>query len=160
MTAPHRVEIMHRELTDADREAIAHWRYSGDLALYSPGSNAHLLRTPDHVALRAPADPLIGYGTAGADARVPGGLYEGHQVVDVGLGLRPDLVGAGLGADALRTVIAWVRETTECSHVRATVAAENPRATALVLRAGFSESYRFTRPRDGRAFVQYLRSED
>ena len=149
------VGIVHSELTDTDRDAIARWRYEGDLALYSPGEGAHQLRAPDHVALRSPADPLLGYGTAGVEARVPGGLYEGRLVLDVGLGLRPDLVGAGLGADALRVVIAWVRATRETSHVRATVAAENRRATALVLRAGFSASHQFTRPEDGRAFVQY-----
>lgn len=149
------VGIVHSDLTDADREAIARWRYGGDLALYSPGEGAHQLRAPDHVALRTPTDPLLGYGTAGVEARVPGGLYEGELVVDLGLGLRPDLVGAGLGAEALRAVIVWVRATRETSHVRATVAAENRRATALVLRAGFSASHQFTRPRDGRAFVQY-----
>lgn len=155
MTESRTVGIVHSDLTDADREAIASWRYGGDLALYSPGEGAHQLRAPEHVALRTTTDPLIGYGTAGVEARVPGGLYEGRQVVDVGLGLRPDLVGAGLGAEALRAVIAWVRSTREASHVRATVAAENHRATALVVRAGFSASHQFTRPRDARAFVQY-----
>ncbi|MCR9161660.1 MAG: GNAT family N-acetyltransferase [Nannocystaceae bacterium] len=148
--------IVLRPLTDADRQSIARWRYPGDLAIYDPGPGAFDLRAPDHVALASDGD-LVGYATLGTDAQVPGGDYgDSPGVLDVGLGIRPDLVGAGLGRRALTALL---REPLgrRVERFRVTVAAANPRATALVVRLGFEATHRFQRPSDGRAFVQYER---
>jgi len=152
---------MVRPLTDADRTAIAQWRYGGELSLYSPGEGAAELRAPDHVALASPEGELLGYGTLGLEAQVPGGAYgDSTDALDLGLGLRPDLVGHGLGADALAAVIAHARQHGGTTRFRATVASANGRATALVMHAGFEAAHRFTRSRDGREFVQYVRAFD
>ena len=98
--------VVIRSLTDADRTAISKWRYPGDLAIYDPGRSAFDLTEPDHVALASINGALLGYGTLGTDARVPGGRYDpGDETVDVGLGLRPDLVGAGYGTPALLALL-------------------------------------------------------
>lgn len=150
--------IVARPLCDADREAIATWRYPGALAIYDPGPDAFALREPEHFAVGRADGELIGYATLGEQARVPGGAYElTPSVVDIGMGLRPDLVGEGLGATALLVVIeeAWRRLSP--SRIRATVAAANGRATALVTHLGFQQSHRFHRSSDGREFLQYER---
>ena len=155
-------DIIIRPLTDTDRAAIAAWRYPGDLAIYSPGRDAFDLVEPDHVALVSTGDStdgaLLGYGTLGDEAQVPGGRYDGADlVVDLGLGLHPDRVGAGYGGRALLALIAHARERFGATGLRATVAAPNHRATRLVEGLGFRPTHRFRRARDGREFVQYER---
>lgn len=144
-------------MTDADRAEIAGWRYGGELSIYDPGAGAAELRAPDHVALASMQDELLGYGTLGAEAQVPGGLYpEDPGVLDLGLGMRPELVGCGLGSAALAAVMDHGASRL-VKRFRVTVASANLRATALVRHAGFRLTHRFERARDGRAFVQYER---
>lgn len=147
-----------RELDDADRHAIARWRYEGALAIYEPRDDAHLLRAPDHVGLVVNDGALLGYGTLGPEARVPGGLYDDAQHLDLGLGLDPALVGRGYGHACMLALMAHARRERGTRCFRATVALVNPRATALVLAAGFVETHRFERDRDGRVFAQYARA--
>lgn len=152
------LKIVTRKLTDADRESISCWHYGGDLGVYDPRSGAVELRDPDHVALALHDGVLLGYGTLGLEAQVPGGTYAGGQdVLDLGIGLRPDLVGQGHGSDVLRALMKEAQRRFTASRYRVTVASANPRATALVMRLGFTPSHRFQRKRDGREFVQYER---
>ena len=149
---------MARPLSDEDRQAIAGWHYAGALTIYDPGQDAFALREPEHFALVDGEGALMGYATLGEQARVPGGTYESNPgVLDLGMGLRPDWVGRGLGARALGVVIAEASRRMSPSRIRATVAAVNGRATALVTHLGFQASHRFQRERDGREFVQYER---
>ncbi|MEM7159918.1 MAG: hypothetical protein AAF799_44170 [Myxococcota bacterium] len=153
-------EFSVRPLTDDDRRAIATWSYPGALKIYDPGAGAAELRAPDHVALSTPGGELLGYGTFGVEARVPGGRYDDaddDEVVDVGIGLRPDLVGTGAGAGALLALLRAPR-LQSAARVRATVATVNGRATAFVLGQGFSATHVFVRERDGRSFTQYEQS--
>ncbi len=48
---------------------------------------------------------LAGFCCYGQDAQVPGGDYAA-PAIDVGLGMRPDLVGQGLGDEFLRSILA------------------------------------------------------
>ncbi len=150
--------IVARALSDADREAISGWHYPEALAIYDPGPGAHELREPEHFALAWPDGELIGYATLGEQAQVPGGSYAADSgTTDLGMGLRPDLVGRGLGATALLAVIDEAVRRTPTARLRVTVAESNARATALVTHAGFQASHHFTRGRDGRGFIQYER---
>lgn len=150
--------VIVRALHDEDRNEIAQWHYPGDLAIYDPGPGAADLRAPDHVALASPYGELVGYGTFGRQAQVPGGAYPVvSAAVDLGLGLRPDLVGMGYGADALFALIEEGKRRLAPARFRVTVASANARATALVERAGFRRAHRFERPTDEREFVQYER---
>ena len=101
---------------------------------------------------------MLGYGTMGSEARVPGGAYRGSdEILDLGLGLHPDLVGHGQGAQALLALIEHGLRTRVPCRVRVTIAIANKRATRLVMRLGFRETHRFHRPTDRRRFVQYER---
>lgn len=156
--SPVESTVVIRPLTEEDRAEIARWHYGGELSIYDPGVGATELRAPDHVAFAAPDEGLIGYGTLGAEARVRGGDYrDTTKIVDLGIGLRPVLVGKGRGAEALRVLIAYAEQQHASGRCRATVASANGRATALVVRLGFRPTHRFERPGDGRAFVQYER---
>ena len=149
-------DVAVRPLSDADRQRIATWQYDGDLTLYDPGPAAVEMRGSDHVALVISDGTLVGYGTVGSEAQVPGGTYpEAGDVVDIGIGLLPALVGKGYGGRAVLALMADVERRFSPSQFRVTVAAANGRATALVLREGFRPTHRFARASDGREFVQY-----
>lgn len=155
-SVPDRVLV--RELTDADRAEIATWRYPSELSIYDPGDGAAALRSPDHVAFTDEHGVLLGYGTLGAEARVPGGCYDVDEAtVDVGIGLKPDRVGHRLGRPALEALADHACRLQSAHRLRATVAASNPRATAFVRAMGFEEVRRFVRARDERAFIIYIR---
>lgn len=154
----HEKDLRIRELRDEDRDDIAGWTYPGDLQIYNPGPDALALRPPDHVALVDANGALVGYGSLGSEAQVPGGTYpDDNSTVDLGIGLRPSLVGQGHGASALEALAAEACAGGSVLRLRVTVAAENRRASALVAKLGFRATHRFTRGRDGRAFVQYER---
>jgi RimJ/RimL family protein N-acetyltransferase len=158
VSSRHERKVVLRSLTDEDRAAIAGWHYPAELAVYDPGRGALDYRGPDYVALTFLDGALMGYGTFGPEARVPGGVYtDDPEVLDVGLGLRPDLVGCGLGGHGLSALLADARARLPIRRVRATVASANLRATALVQRLGFTATHRFRRPSDGREFIQYER---
>jgi|GEM_PF-312420 len=159
MTEPMIESIRIRNLDEADREAIATWRYPGALSIYDPGCSADQLRAPDHVALSSADGALLGYGTFGAEGRVAGGRYD-ETALDVGMGLRPDWVGRGLGPAALSRLISYARLQRGAERLRATVADANPRAGALVRDLGFVPAHRFARAADRRAFTQFEHDED
>ncbi len=102
---------------------------------------------------------FVGYCCFGAEARVTGGDYPDDlpSVVDVGFGLRPGLTGQGLGHRFLGAILRTAEETFSPRHYRATILEFNARSQRTFARHGFEQTGRFTRPRDGRVFVQVTR---
>jgi RimJ/RimL family protein N-acetyltransferase len=82
-----------RPLTETDAAAIATWRYPGRYATYDVGEVVTHER--GFWAIEHEAD-LVGYCCFGHEARVPG-VVEEEGILDVGYGIRPDLMGQGLG---------------------------------------------------------------
>ena len=87
------------------------------------------------------AGALVGFACFGTDARVPGFAYD-DDALDVGVGLRPDLVGRGHGVAFVRAVL----ELRSPAAYRVTVAAFNARALRLCAALGFREVARFDGP--------------
>ena len=131
------------DLSPADREPLLNPRYRYHQVLDGSGN-------------------LIGYCCYGADARVPGGEYTGsdHDFLDVGVGLHPDLVGRGLGADFVGAVLAYGQEHFHPANFRVTVADFNQRSLKTFRKLGFRESYHFRRKPDGMPFTQLERSHN
>jgi [ribosomal protein S18]-alanine N-acetyltransferase len=128
-------------------DVIATWRYEGQHSIYDgdPSDVESILR-PEY-AYQAVTDEngvLIGFCNFGKDARVPGYAYS-DDAIDVGVGLRPDLVGRGLGVRLMRTVLDFARRRYGKARVRVTIAAFNLRAQRLGLAIGFHEEARFVR---------------
>jgi RimJ/RimL family protein N-acetyltransferase len=67
---------------------------------------------------------------------VPGGDYS-TPALDIGLGVRPDLTGRGLGFDYVNAVIDFAYRTYTPDRLRVTIAAFNARARRVWERAGF-----------------------
>jgi RimJ/RimL family protein N-acetyltransferase len=131
----------------AAAEAIASWRYEGQYARYDgdPEGIETLLRPDYRVhAVRDEAAELVGFCSFGEDGRVAGYEYQ-DDALDVGLGMRPDLVGRGLGIDFTRAVLDFAQHEYSAGAFRVTIAAFNRRARRLCLALGFRETARFLR---------------
>ena len=124
-----------RDLTADDLADIASWSYDGPWSVYD--STGPLDPAMGYWAV-ADGDRLVGFACLGADARVPG-LAEADGVLDVGVGLRPDLVGQGLGPAFAEVVLAFAAARGR-PRLRAVVQDWNARSLRLLERLGFART--------------------
>lgn len=132
MTAAMRV----RDLTPADLDDIAGWRYDDRWAVYD--SDGRLDPAMGYWAVvedEGTTERLVGFVCLGEDARVAG-LSEVDGTLDVGVGMRPDLVGQGRGAAFAATALDHAA-TRGARRLRAVVQDWNQRSLRLVERLGF-----------------------
>lgn len=88
---------------------------------------------------------LVGFRSFGPDGRVPGWEYD-DSALDTGGGLHPDLVGQGLGREAIRAGLAHGRTRFAPPAFRMTVARFNLRALRVVESLGFARAGHFQAP--------------
>jgi RimJ/RimL family protein N-acetyltransferase len=143
-------------MTEVDARAIVGWRYDGPYAGYDcppeeAAATVRLMLDPAsrYFAIRDAIGDLVGYCCFGAEARVPGGDYADVSALDVGLSLRPDLTGRGLGAAFVAAIVWFARERLRSRHLRLTVAAWNRRAIRVYEQAGFCTVHTFTHDSPG-----------
>ena len=100
-----------------------------------------------YVAADLPPGDLAGFFCFGTAAQVPGGrfcgVYDDVETLDVGLGLRPDLTGRGLGLSFVRAGLDSATERFGPAALRLTVAVFNRRAVTVYERAGFQPIRQF-----------------
>src|ERR671920_2150163 len=133
-----------KPITLSDARAISRWRYEEPYSIYDgdPTSVDALLqpRFAYHSVYDERGD-LTGYFCFGEDAQVASGrrlgVYEVEPALDIGLGMRPDLTGQGLGEAFLLAGLRFARETYAPQAFRLTVATFNRRAIRVYERAGF-----------------------
>jgi ribosomal-protein-alanine N-acetyltransferase len=126
-----------RPLTDLECELIAGWRYPGRYATYE-------FDHPPSAALGYHAvvdehDALIGYCCFGAEARVPG-VDATTDVIDVGYGMAPELMGHGRGRAFVDAIVGFASRTYGPAHLRALVLDWNHRSRRTLEHAGFAET--------------------
>lgn len=119
-------------------EEIAGWRYLPPYDIYDgePSEADMMTRTESRYCAVLDDERLVGFCCLGGEARVPG-LRERDGVLDVGAGLRPDLIGRGLGARFLTAVMDYAWTEDPRAVLRACIAAFNLRAQRAVLFIGF-----------------------
>ena len=124
-----------RPFRQADAEQIAQWHYEGQYAFYDMEN--------DQDDLAELMDPLRWANTYYAVVDSEGslvGFFCFHQEglsLEIGLGMRPDLTGRGLGLSLLETGLEFARQCFSVRTWRLSVAAFNQRAIALYAKAGF-----------------------
>lgn len=125
-------------------EQICGWSYEGEYSFYDiPYSEEALKELTDgsYYAVTTGEAELIGFFCLGPHAQVPGGrlagLYGGEGVIDIGVGMRPDLVGRGGGSLFFEAVLQYTQDNFKPKQLRLSVAAFNRRAVALYAKAGF-----------------------
>lgn len=140
-------------MTESEARSIAAWQYEGEFSGYNAETDDDIEQTVRDFLNPAFAyhavwhddHGLAGFCCYGEDAQVPGGDYA-DDALDIGLGLRPDLVGRGLGVAFLRAVLEHARTTRAEVPYRATTAAFNFRSRRLFEGAGFVEQQVFSVP--------------
>ena len=137
--------LIIRPITYAEAIVASTWRYPGPYAIYDsePSDHQRFLLPEYRYHAILDGDDLIGYCCFGPDARVPGGSYP-DDALDVGAGMRPDLVGRGHGGGFLAAILHFAATTYAPGAFTATVAAFNHRALAACRSVGFLELSRFT----------------
>lgn len=137
---------------------ICTWRYPPPYDCYDmTDADPELLLQPEsgfHALLAG--DQLIGFRSFGPDGQVPGWDYD-DQVLDTGGGLRPQLVGQGLGRQAISAGLAFGRAQFARQAFRVTVATFNTRALRTVEHLGFQRVGQFSAAKDRRAFEVLIR---
>ena len=145
-----RMDCTFTPMTEMDARAVLAWQYRPPFAYYNNDPN-HLEKDirdwsdPEKAYFSIVCDQgaLIAYCCFGAEAQVPGGLYEGDGVIDVGAGMRPDLMGTDLAQAMLETVLVWAKSVFSPLQFRVTVATFNRRVIRLCSVAGFQPELRF-----------------
>lgn len=131
ITPPFRV----RALTADDGMDIATWRYPGPWSVYD---SVDAPRADDGFwAVEDASARLVGFCCFGQEARVPG-QPESAGVLDVGLGLRPEVTGQGYGSEFARTVVAYARTVAPDATLRCVVQEWNARSRRVAEAAGFA----------------------
>jgi ribosomal-protein-alanine N-acetyltransferase len=140
-----------RAMTAEDAEAIAAWHYPGPYAFYDWEQD------PDDLAeLLDPGEWGRRYFAADAAGELAGFfvLKPHDDGTEIGLGLRPDLTGQGLGARFLEAGLRFGG----AERYTLAVAAFNQRAITVYERAGFAVIARYVHRTNG-ADHDFLRME-
>jgi RimJ/RimL family protein N-acetyltransferase len=124
-----------RPLTPDDADAIASWKYPGRYATYDevgvPSAARSIWAVYDD-------GELIGSCCYGEAARVPG-VEEEEGIVDVGYGMRPDLMGRGLGRDFVGSILEFARDEFSPQRFRLVILDWNRRSRAAARSVGFEQ---------------------
>ncbi len=91
-------------------------------------------------------DELIGFFCTGTAAQVPSGSTVGayeERMVDIGLGMKPEMTGKGRGMDFFYFVMSTIRGLNGNGPLRLTVARFNQRAIHLYEKFGFVQKDQF-----------------
>jgi [ribosomal protein S18]-alanine N-acetyltransferase len=150
-----------KPFSEADFAEIVTWHYPAPYHIYNVADNIKArgeMLGGSYFAVHDERSSLTGLLCFGEAAQVSAGremgLYGKGKTLDVGLGLRPDLTGRGLGIELLALGIEFACERSSCldargkgyASLRLTVAAFNQRATKLYARAGFKHRATFVAP--------------
>lgn len=143
-------------MTQAEAEAVASWHYAPPFDFYdwtADGDDLDLLLSPERREGR-----FFSVHDGGELAGFFEYRREGDEVV-VGLGLRPELTGHGLGVRFVEAGLLFGRERLGAQAFRLTVAEFNRRARLVYERCGFSETRTFDHETNGGVwrFVEMVR---
>jgi RimJ/RimL family protein N-acetyltransferase len=125
--------VRTRELTVEEAERPLGWRYEGRLATYD--ARGPLGRGRGFFAVEDEGE-LVGYGCVGVEARVPG-VEEEPGTIDVGYGMRPDLVGQGRGRLFVGAVLDHVSARHPGARLRMSILEWNDRSRRVAEAHGF-----------------------
>jgi RimJ/RimL family protein N-acetyltransferase len=122
-----------RALTPEDAVDIAAWRYPGREATYDVGE----IVTPEDGFWAVEHDhALVGYCCFGHEARVPG-VSAQDGTLDVGYGMRPELVGQGVGRTFVAAILAFAVRRFEPDRLRLLILDWNERSQRVAEALGF-----------------------
>jgi [ribosomal protein S18]-alanine N-acetyltransferase len=148
------VSMEIQRLTEANAEAIATWRYTGRYSTY----DVREILTPSRGYWAVTSETeLVGYCCFGPEGRPPG-IDEEEGTLDVGYGIRPDLVGRGLGAAFVAAILDFGLAKFTPKRFRLLILGWNERSRRVAETLGFEqERMASSAERDFRVMVRPAR---
>jgi ribosomal-protein-alanine N-acetyltransferase len=148
---------------EQDVEEIASWAYDPPYSIYNLDvEDIPILLDAKrrYFTVSDESHRIIGFCCFGEQAKVDGGLYPENEpdVLDVGLGMHPSLVGKGKGRAFVDAILRFAHDEFRPIRFRVTIADFNVRSRVTFLRLGFAQVGEFIRPFDGMKFVQLERN--
>ncbi len=154
------MNFFFRTMTDEDAREVAGWHYESPYSFYDMDHDPD-----DQRELLDPRSRGDAYFTALDEKGGVVGFFSFRwtgAVIDVGLGLRPDLTGRGIGLSFVVAGLAFAegRFGRECP-LRLAVATFNTRAIRVYEQAGFSIRSRFMQATNGglHEFVEMIKDD-
>lgn len=139
-----------RPLRWRDALTISRWHYDGQYAYYDMNM---LPVVAIHTLLRLVGVTIYYAAFDGQHALIGFFSFVRHgETVEIGLALRPDLTGKGMGLEFVREGMAFARQTFQAARFSLTVATFNQRARRVYERAGFRPVRTFTASEKGRIY--------
>ncbi len=146
-----------------DIELMTSWHYPPPYDIYNlnhPPSEQEIADWLDpaihcHALVNGDGE-MLAFVTFGPDGQVGGGDYSA-DALDIGMGVRPDLTGQGLGRRFAQAVIKFAIATYQPSALRVTIAAFNQRAIRVWENLEFQPVQQFPSRFDQREFITFLR---
>lgn len=143
-------ELRFEQMTQDEAEEVADWRYEPPYDFYDAPSDEEDLvlllsaarRAGRTFAAKDGSGEMVGFLTYGRE----------DDAIVVGLGLRPDLTGHGLGGPFVAAGLDFARERFAPRRFRLSVAAFNQRAIKVYERAGFRRTREFHHETNGGVF--------
>jgi aminoglycoside 6'-N-acetyltransferase/ribosomal-protein-alanine N-acetyltransferase len=137
------------QATDETLAETARWRYEPPYDFYDGGQEP-ITHPERHFDAYDESGDLVGF------------YYFDHRgdVLEYGLGLRPDLTGRGLGPEFFRAGLEFGRERFRPARVVLAVAAFNERAIKVYERAGFEVTGRHVRTFERFGEVEFIDMEE
>lgn len=128
---------------------ILDWQYPAPYDCYNFNANSvredlcYLLdKRNAFFAILNQREKLEGYCSFGSDGRVPGGNYD-IEALDIGMGIKPDLVGRGRGKQYAQAVAMYGSKRYAAQHLRVTIKDFNKRAQKVWQYLGFEQVEEF-----------------
>lgn len=141
------MKLVIRPMRATDAVQIAQWHYDGEYAFYDMEND------PDDLAeLMDPQNwGSIYYAAVDAEDSLVGFFCFTQEgpTVELGLGMRPDLTGRGLGLGFLKAGLSFARQHFAVRTFRLSVATFNQRAIKLYAKAGFTPTRTYQQHTNG-----------
>lgn len=143
------------EWTEAHAGEVATWHYESPYDFYDLASDP-----ADAAAMRDPARREHHRAVLGESGLEAFWYFDWHgEIVEVGIGLRPDLTGRGLGEAFMRSQLEYAAESWQPDTFRLFVTVWNERAICLYERLGFREVGRESRSFEHFGEHEFIRME-
>lgn len=146
------MELNVKQMNYNEAKQISKWIYKEPYSIYSmDGSDNCIdeLLNGTYFSASDEENNLIGYYCFGESAQVPVGnqfgAYNCKDIIDIGLGINPNLCGQGLGLKFFNSGLDYARNNLSAKRFRLTVATFNQRAIKVYQKAGFEKSNSFER---------------
>lgn len=158
MPATSNLEIHYTPVDEASAREFLIWKYEAPYEIYNYKSEhfaqdlAYHLDPANNMYSMYRDNDLIGYCSFGQDAQVPGGDYS-EDALDIGLMIKPELTGQGLGTSFVANIIQQAREKYDPKKLRVTILETNLRAMRVWEKNDFQKTQTFERARDQIRFV-------